>query len=362
MDVEDWFSDGGAASATDSLRVWVQQDFGVEIATFTAVEHGADEASLLWRGVGADGESYAVKLSGGGTPAGLIVSVHLAEHGVAGVMYPLIGRHGRPWSDREGRRLSVVPWVSETRALEGEMSPAHWRSYGALLAKVHATAVTDALAKSLPREDHTHDQVASAARTVDSSLRLTDEDPAAAGRMVDGLVRALAQEWCAGDRVSTLLDQADRLGRELHTQKSSSVVCHGDPHLGNVLIGRDERVWLIDWDDAVLAPPERDLMFILGGVLAFAPVTRQQQSWFFEGYGPTEIDPIRLAYYRCARALEDLASPAAQIVDVHRFTDRERADALSIVQGVLSPTGLVNLALASAAEAVIDRPLGKLGT
>ncbi|MHB8299500.1 MAG: phosphotransferase [Dermatophilaceae bacterium] len=286
----------------------------------------------------------------------LIVSVHLAEHGVAGVMHPLIGRHGRPWSDRERRRLSVVPWVSEARALEGEMSPAHWRSYGALLAEVHATSVTDALATSLPREDHTHDQVASTARTLDSSLRLTAEDPAAAGRTVDGLVRALAQEWCAaGNRVSTLLDQADRLGRDLHTGKSPNVVCHGDPHLGNVPIGQDERVWLIDWDDAVLAPRERDLMFILGGVLAFAPVTRQQQSWFFEGYGSTDIDPIRLAYYRCARALEDLAYPAAQIVDVHRFTDRERSDALSIVRGVLSPTGLVNLALASAAKAVIDR-------
>jgi spectinomycin phosphotransferase len=356
VDVEDGFSDGGAASGGDSLRVWVQQDFGVEIATLTPVEHGADEASRLWRGVGAGGESYAVKLSEGGTPAGLMVSAHLAEHGVAGVMPPLIGRDGRPWSDRKRRRLSLVPWVSETRALEGEMGPAHWRSYGALLAKVHATAVSDALAKSLPREDHTHDQLASAARTLDSSLRPTAEDPAAAGRMVDGLVRALAQEWCAaGNRVSTLLDQADRLGRDLHTQESSSVVCHGDPHLGNLLIGQDERVWLIDWDDAVLAPRERDLMFILGGVLAFAPVTRQQQSWFFEGYGSTDIDPIRLAYYRCARALEDLAFPAAQIVDVHRFTDRERSDALSIVRGVLSPTGLVNLALASAAEAVIDR-------
>jgi spectinomycin phosphotransferase len=96
-------------------------------------------------------------------------------------------------------------------------------------------------------------------------------------------------------------------------------------------------------------------MFILGWVLALAPVTRQQQSWFFEGYGSTGIDPIRLAYYRCSRALEDLTYPAAQVVDVHRFTDRERSDALSIVRGVLSPTGLVNLALASAAEAVIDR-------
>jgi spectinomycin phosphotransferase len=225
VDVRDGFSDGDAAPAEDTVRTWVEQDFSVDIATLTAVEHGADEASQLWRGVGAGGESYAVKLSGGGTPAGLIVSMHLAEHGMAGVIPPLTSRHGRPWSDRESRRLSVVPWVSETRALEAEMSPAHWRSYGVLLAKVHAAEVTDELAKALPCEDHNHEQVASAARTLDSSLRLTVEGPADAGRTVDGLVRALAQEWCApGNRVSTLLDEADRLGRDLQAQDSSDVV------------------------------------------------------------------------------------------------------------------------------------------
>lgn len=338
--------------------MWVQQDFGVEITTLSAVEHGADEAAQLWRGLGAGGASYAVKLSEGGTPAGLIVSAHLAEHGVAGVTRPLISRTGQPWSERERRRLSVVPWVSGGRALEGQLSAAHWRAYGALLAKVHATEVMEALATSLPREDHTHEQAASTARTLDRSLRLPAQEPAA-GCTVDALVCALAQAWRTADnRVSTLLAQADGLGRQLQARPAVNVVCHGDPHLGNVLVGQDERVWLVDWDDAVLAPRERDLIFILGGVLAFAPVTGPQQSWFFEGYGSTDLDPVRLAYYRCARALEDLAYPAAQIVDVHRFTYREREDALSIVRGVLSPTGLVNLALASAAGAAPDGQQG----
>jgi len=329
------------------LSAWVQQDFGVEITTLSPVEHGAEAAAQLWRGCGADGASYAVKLSGAGTPAGLILSAHLAEHGVADVPRPLMGAQGQPWSEREGRRLSVVPWVSEARALEGEMSAAHWTSYGALLAKVHATTVTDELATSLPREDHHHEQAASATRALDRSLRLVAEE-SEAGRPADPLVHALAQEWCAaGDRVLALLERADYLGRELQARKAPNVVvCHGDPHLGNVLIGQDDRVWLIDWDDSVLAPRERDLIFILGGVLAFAPVTPQQQAWFFDGYGATNLDPLRLAYYRCARALEDLACPAAQIVDLHRSTDRERADALSIVRGVLSPTGLVTLAQA----------------
>jgi hypothetical protein len=46
-----------------------------------------------------------------------------------------------------------------------------------------------------------------------------------------------------------------------------------------------------------------------------------------------------------------MADRPAAYVRSSGFTDRERADALSIVRGVLSPTGLVSPALASAAWA-----------
>lgn len=338
---------GLQATAGEHLRTWVQEDFSIDLVLMEAVEHGADEEAELWRGRAVDGAPYAVKLGGGGTPAGLIVSARLVEQGVPGVVGSVPTRHGRLWSDREGRRLSVVPWVSDERALSGGMSAQHWVSYGALMAKVHATAVTDALAQFLPREDHTHERVASTIRALDSRLRRLAVEPVGEA---DHLARVLAEEWAAAaGLVSNLLEQADGLGRELRTRQAPGVICHGDPHLGNVLIAGDEQVWLIDWDDAVLAPRERDLMFVIGGVLAFAPVTTREQSWFFDGYGAADLDPTRLAYYRCTRALEDL-TPAAHVIDVHRRTEPERADALSIVRGVLSPTGLVSLALTSVRE------------
>lgn len=100
-------------------------------------------------------------------------------------------------------------------------------------------------------------------------------------------------------------------------------------------------------------------MFV-GGVLAFAPVTPQEQSWFFAGYGPADLDPVRLAYYRCTRALEDLVDPALQVLEVDRYSASDRADALSIVRGVLSPTGLARLALSSLLDLdrVSDEPPG----
>lgn len=348
-----------AATAGERLRAWVREDFGVDLSSIDGVGHGADEAAELWHGVSVDGAPYAVKLSGGGTPAGLVVSAHLAQRGVPGVVGPVPTRSGRLWSERAGRRLSVVPWVSDDRALNGGMGARHWASYGVLLANVHATAITETLTTLLPGEDHTHERVASTVRALERQLLMSVDEPAGLGGPADHVARALVGEWsAAAGLVSTLLVAADGLGRELRARKTPSVVCHGDPHLGNVLIGGVERVWLIDWDDAVLAPRERDLMFVLGGVLAFAPVSPDEQSWFFDGYGAVDLDPVRLAYYRCTRALEDLADPAAQAVDVHRRSESERADALSIVRGVLSPTGLVSLAMSSVRDLGLIRDEG----
>lgn len=99
------------------------------------------------------------------------------------------------------------------------------------------------------------------------------------------------------------------------------VPCHADPHLGNLVVRGPGEVALVDFDDAVLAPPERDLMFVLGGgVLAGARATPQQQGWFLDGYGRDRVpDEELLRFYRGLRGLrvlEDVAEPAAAVLDL----------------------------------------------
>ncbi|WP_201447093.1 phosphotransferase enzyme family protein [Conexibacter woesei] len=326
------------------LRAWVREDFGVELTSVEPVEHGADAAAEVRRGLASDGAGYAVKWSGGGTPVALLVAARLAECGVPGVLAPVATRAGRLWSEHDGRRLSLVPWAPGIGALDGELTARRWRRYGALLAQVHATPPSDAVLRTLPREPHDPERWAAPARALGPAVEAAAAD---AGATADPLVRALAEQWRGGAAavVAALLDRADALGRVLRAQQATEVVCHGDPHLLNVLVSGDEDVWLIDWDDAVLAPRERDLMFVLGGVLPFAPVGAQEQAWFFDGYGPVDVDPDRLAYYRCVRALEDLAGPAEEVLDVGGRGDRQRADALGTFSSVLSPTGLARLVL-----------------
>jgi spectinomycin phosphotransferase len=105
-------------------------------------------------------------------------------------------------------------------------------------------------------------------------------------------------------------------------------------------------LWPVRGPSVVLAPRERDLMFQIGGVLADAQVTSEQQAWFFDGYGAMDVDARRLAYYRCSWSVQDLAAFAARVRNQSPPTP-DREEAFRFLAAVLSPTGIVAAALAS---------------
>ena len=65
-------------------------------------------------------------------------------------------------------------------------------------------------------------------------------------------------------------------------------------------------IYIVDWDDPIMAPKERDLMFIGGGV-ANVWNKPHEEVLFYKGYGKTEVNKAILAYYRHERIVEDIA-------------------------------------------------------
>lgn len=322
-----------------SLQTWVNEDFGIRLGSLDQIAHGADVAAEVWRGVAADGSQYAVKWSGGGTDAGPRATAYLASRGVRGVPAPVLTRTGDLWSQREGKRLSLVRWISGSRAADTGLTLDQWTAYGALLAEVHATAPPADLREILPRLNPINARMPALARPIEH--RLSTEPPA------DAIEAELAVVWQNHRKTITGLRElsAELADKELG---GDPVICHADPHLGNVLVTAEQtsrndaaaEVNLIDWDDVVFAPREQDLMFMLGGMFSVGPTTDAQLSAFFTGYGEVDLDPSRLTFYRCARALEDVTMWADQTL---HGPDRE--ECLRIVRRILGPHSLAVRAL-----------------
>jgi len=319
----------------------VREDYGLDLVEASLVHDGADVAAEVWRVRTSSDDLYAVKWSGGGTDAGPLLTAYLAGTGIQGIPQLRQTRSGELWSHREGKRLSLTPWIEGTRAADSGLTDQQWSLYGELLARVHATEVPANLQAVLPRLNPINARMPALIRAI--QLRLTTEPPA------DAVEEELAAVWKANQQTITGLL---KLHSELEPPQGRPVICHADPHLGNVLAERPRSlasdggsdpvgIHLIDWDDVVLAPCEQDLMFMLGGMGALGPTTADQLAAFFDGYGDVTLDETNLTYYRCARALEEVALWAEQAI---QGPDRE--DCLDILRGALAPDGLAVRALA----------------
>lgn len=300
------------------------EDFGLDVVELSPVGHGNDVAAQVWRAATTT-NTYAVKWSGAGTSTGHQVAAYLADS-IPGTPEPIRTIDGGLWTFHgKKRRLTVTPWINGARAAESGLTNEQWTEYGVLLRRVHSAETPERLRDALPR--HSPVDVRIPALAADLQSRLTTQAPE------DDLEAELAAVWREHQDTITALLTAwppEPNGRR--------VICHADPHLGNVLV--DGRVHLIDWDDVVLAPPEQDLMFMLGGFGSLGPTTDEQLAAFCTGYGDIELDANALTYYRWARALEDVTLWAEQAL-----TGPDRTKALEILQGLLSEDGLAVRAL-----------------
>jgi spectinomycin phosphotransferase len=128
-------------------------------------------------------------------------------------------------------------------------------------------------------------------------------------RHLEAALREVGEPWTAGpfseparhalaaisSGVAELLALADRLAADV---RSDWVVTHGEPHAGNVVTTAERRL-LVDWDTVALAPPERDLWFVVE--------TAADKNAYADATG-REVDETALDFFRAAWDLNDLAA------------------------------------------------------
>jgi hypothetical protein len=212
------------------------------------------------------------------------------------VVAPVPARDGEPLARVNGRfGVAVYPFVAGQSFDWGEFSsPAHRLSVLGLLVDTH-TAPPAASQRALA-DDFTvpcRDELEAACAPAGD---VADCGPYA--RPVSLLVRQYAAP------IQRLLARYDALVLEARVQGTRTVLTHGEPHPGNTMLTADGWM-LIDWDTALVAPPERDLWDLDpgdGSILdAYANAT---------GTSPR---PCLLDLYRLRWDLADIA------VDVSRF-------------------------------------------
>lgn len=217
----------------DGLSERLLSEFGLRVTAICRVAGGNDAEAMVLRAALVDGTSVAVKLSRGGSPAGLYAAQLLAGLGVIGVPAPLLARSDMPFSTAGGLRLSVTPWLSGRSGASAPLSAEQWRSFGRLLARVHEAQVPSVVRAHLPVDEY---DALVTARMRSLNAQLGTE------RWNDPLARTLVGRWLGtADVLMAIAEQVESLSVQLRARPVRAVLCHADAHTGNVLVGDDRR-------------------------------------------------------------------------------------------------------------------------
>jgi spectinomycin phosphotransferase len=258
----------------------------------------------------------------------------LFESGIDAIVAPLRTVSGEMSTSVGHLRLIAYPFVDARMAVEVGLSDEQWVAYGALVGRLHATRLPPEIESALPHETFRPTTIAGIAR-VDSRLEGADPEFVALWR----------EHW---REIQAIVDRTEALASHLQATLAANgatdfVPCHGDIHTHNVLVDASGELRVVDWDEMVMAPRERDLMFVLGSPIGL-PRGEREIALFRAGYGPMDVDPERLAYYHAEWAIQDIVGYADETLS-DQAGPESRATAFAIFKSIFDPGGEAEVAL-----------------
>ena len=234
-------------------------DYGLQVDSLAFLPLGADSNTAVYRVDAADGRVYFFKLRlGNFEETSVTVPAFLQAQGIGHMMAPVLTQSGALWTAVGDYRGILYPFIEGQNGFDRGLSDRQWAELGAALRKVHDTVLPADLARQVKRESFSPRW-----RKIVRDLLAGDEkqwsmDPPA--RRLWAFMTGHREE------ITTIVERAEMLSAHAQSTEQRGgtfVLCHSDLHAGNVLL-RGEELYIVDWDNPLFAPKERDLMFFGG--------------------------------------------------------------------------------------------------
>ena len=290
----------------------LQEEYDVRVDQITFLPLGADLGTAVYRLTTEEGTAYFLKLRKGFEEITVTVPIFLKSQGIKEIIAPVETKSKQGWADFGERKMILYPFVEGKNGFEMKVSASHKQTLGAALKRIHTVKIPLELKRLVPQETFSP-QWRERMKDLQRHAESTTFSDLNAVKLTNFLKSRHTE-------ISLLIKRTEELASELQAQSHELVLCHTDIHGANILI-TNNRLYIVDWDNPLLAPKERDLMFVGGGIDTLWE-SEQDESVFYEGYGKVNIDFKMMAYYRYERVIEDLVAYGEQLL----LTDEGGAD------------------------------------
>jgi len=217
------------------------------------------------------------------------------------------------------------------------MTNAQWKEVGSIFRRIHQVGLpASGGSSSLRKERFDLTEYTQWIRTFEAQ-HLQEHNSASASQ------RALRSSWKMHQpTIHTAVTTLEKLAEMLRSRTLPFVICHADLHARNLIRDPSGHVLVIDWDEVMLAPKERDFIFL----------RKPHAEAFFQGYANAEIDWSLLTYYLWERVVQDLIYLAHNVCVRDDWAEETRAQVAQTFHESLGPEGS-NLRAASEASAYL---------
>jgi spectinomycin phosphotransferase len=292
----------------------LQEEYNLRVAELIFLPIGADSRTAVYRVVADDSMVYFLKLRKNFNEVVVCAPMFLRDSGVKEIIVPFETKSKHLWADFGDYKIIILyPFIEGKDGFEVELTDDQRRHLGAAFRKIHTAQIPPALREMIRKETFSSEWLEDMKRYQAQVENETFGDPTAAE-----LAEFMKSKQ---NEITRLVKLAEQLASELRSKQLELVLCHSDIHGGNILISHRGELYIVDWDDPILAPKERDLMFIGGGIDGIWK-SKPEEAVFYEGYGNTAINIPALTYYRYERVIEDLVVICDQLL----LTDQGGAD------------------------------------
>lgn len=309
--------------------------YGIEVANLIFLPLGADINASVYKAEAYDKRVYFVKLKHGyNQDVGVAVAKLLDDSGLRQIISPIKTIVGQQTQRIGDFTLIVYPFIEAQDGFNRDLTSDQWFILGKALRQVHEIEVPLSIQNQIRRETYSTKW----RKIVRSFFHRIEAEPRG-DEIALKLLGFMKEKKLV---IHRLLDRAEQLGQKLKDQPTEFVLCHSDIHGGNVLIDRNNSIYIVDWDEPIMAPKERDLMFIGGGV---ANVWNKpyEEEFFYKGYGLTKVNKAILVYYRHERIVEDLAVFTQELLSP-LVKDMDKQKMYKQFLDMFEPDGVVDIA------------------
>ncbi|WP_262337392.1 phosphotransferase enzyme family protein [Legionella genomosp. 1] len=309
--------------------------YGINIITLTFLPLGADNNASVYKAEAQDNPSYFVKLKRGHHHnIGIAILQLLHEAGIEQVIPPIKTIEGSLTQSIGEFTLILYPFIEGEDGFTRALTDEQWLILGKTLRQVHEIDVPLSIKQQIRKE-----LFSSKWREIVRSLYAHIEAKPTGDKVALDLMAFMKKNILT---IRRLVDRAEQLAQILQNESPQFVLCHSDIHGGNVFMNNDNTIYIVDWDDPIMAPKERDLMFIGGGV-ANVWNKSHEEALFYKGYGKTEVNRTILAYYRHERIVEDIAEYGQELL-LSLAGGKKRSEMYQHFIAMFEPRGVIDIA------------------